>query len=202
MQAGRVGSHQEQGGGVRRAAVSLKKKHYFDSYSTNLLIELRPPAARVSGVVEESPGHLEYEVALFRESDKSNNNNNNNAILDSEVPVEQAVPIGTKLQLRASINDNSGENVFTLQLCKCFGHLIFSCYCCCCCVVVVVVVVVFAAAAAPFTAEFVVNIILTYANSNQIFFAAWRHVKLTEVTISSDPKDAYAPGHIKLVQNG
>ena len=28
----------------------------------------RPPAARVSGVVQESPGTLEYEVALYREA--------------------------------------------------------------------------------------------------------------------------------------
>ena len=31
---------------------------------------------------------------------------------------------------------------------------------------------------------------------------AWKFVKLMEVTISSDPKDAYADGHIKLVEKG
>ena len=80
----------------------------------------RPPAARVSGIVEESPGNLEYEVALFREAasaaSNSNSNllssslqtgNNNNAI--NEIPVDQAVPIGTKLQLRATINTQSGK---------------------------------------------------------------------------------------------
>ena len=58
----------------------------------------RPPAARVSGVVEESPGTLEYEVALFREAAKGDEQS------DNEVPVDQAVAIGTKLQLRATIN--------------------------------------------------------------------------------------------------
>ena len=59
----------------------------------------RPPAARVSGVVEESPGTLEYEVALFREASKGGDEQSEN-----EVPVDQAVAIGTKLQLRATIN--------------------------------------------------------------------------------------------------
>ena len=58
----------------------------------------RPPAARVSGIVEESPGALEYEVALFREASKEEDAG------DNEVPVDQAVAIGTKLQLRATIN--------------------------------------------------------------------------------------------------
>ena len=61
-----------------------------------------PPAARVSGVVEETPGPLQYEVALYREARSDTD------LKANEVVVEQAVPIGTKLQLRASINTNSG----------------------------------------------------------------------------------------------
>ena len=30
--------------------------------------------------------------------------------LQNEIPVDQAVPIGTKLQLRATINNESGRN--------------------------------------------------------------------------------------------
>ena len=64
-----------------------------------------PPAARVSGVVEESPGTLEYEVALFREASKDDD-----GLSDNEVPVDQAVAIGTKLQLRATINSEQSGN--------------------------------------------------------------------------------------------
>ncbi|XP_022907862.1 uncharacterized protein [Onthophagus taurus] len=60
-----------------------------------------PAGARVSGVVEESPGRLEYEVALYKEAPARISNVNN------ELPVDQAVPIGTKLQLRARINPDS-----------------------------------------------------------------------------------------------
>ena len=74
--------------------------------------------------------------------------------------MEQAVPIGTKLQLRASINTDSGKT----------------------------------------------NFILKFSNIHAIklveFFAAWKYVKLVEVTMSPDPKDGYARGHIKLVTNG
>ena len=59
-------------------------------------------------MVEESPGKLEYEVALFRESGVgvgSGSGGNGGA----ESPVDQAVPIGTKLQLRATIGANSGR---------------------------------------------------------------------------------------------
>ena len=62
----------------------------------------RPYAARVSGVVEESPGPLEYEVALYRES-------TNNDEVSNDLPVDQAVVLGTKLQLRATITTDSGE---------------------------------------------------------------------------------------------
>jgi len=58
----------------------------------------------VSGVVEETPGRLEYEVALYKEAPPTRVGNNSN----SELPVDQAVPIGTKLQLRAKINPDSG----------------------------------------------------------------------------------------------
>jgi hypothetical protein len=63
-----------------------------------------PNGARVSGVVEETPGRLEYEVALYKEAPPTRVGNNSN----SELPVDQAVPIGTKLQLRARINPDSG----------------------------------------------------------------------------------------------
>ncbi|KAF7284951.1 hypothetical protein GWI33_013743 [Rhynchophorus ferrugineus] len=63
-----------------------------------------PHGARVSGVVEETPGRLEYEVALYKEAPASRINNISS---NSELPVDQAVPIGTKLQLRARINPDS-----------------------------------------------------------------------------------------------
>ncbi len=55
----------------------------------------------MSGVVEESPGPLEYEVALYREA-------TNDDEFSNDLPVDQAVPLGTKLQLRATINTDSG----------------------------------------------------------------------------------------------
>ncbi|XP_067207191.1 uncharacterized protein [Linepithema humile] len=58
-----------------------------------------PHGARVSGVVEETPGRLEYEVALYREATGN--------VSDSSQTVDQAVPIGTKLQLRARISPDS-----------------------------------------------------------------------------------------------
>lgn len=63
-----------------------------------------PHGARVSGVVEETPGRLEYEVALYKEAPASRISN---ATSSNELPVDQAVPIGTKLQLRARINPDS-----------------------------------------------------------------------------------------------
>ena len=68
----------------------------------------RPYAARVSGVVEESPGPLEYEVALYREATSSDQFSN-------DLPVDQAVVLGTKLQLRATINTDSGEKKSSLM---------------------------------------------------------------------------------------
>ncbi|KAK0162260.1 hypothetical protein PV327_008612 [Microctonus hyperodae] len=61
-----------------------------------------PHGARVSGVVEETPGRLEYEVALYREAA----GNTSDPSVGSEA-VDQAVPIGTKLQLRARISAES-----------------------------------------------------------------------------------------------
>lgn len=86
-----------------------------------------PHGARVSGVVEENPGRLEYEVALYKEAPPAAamingnlpavtpfSNKNQTQIRPSsvsgqkgELPVDQAVPIGTKLQLRARINTDS-----------------------------------------------------------------------------------------------
>ncbi len=34
-----------------------------------------------------------------------------------------------------------------------------------------------------------------------IEIAAWKYIKLLEVTVSPDAKNGYAPGHIKLVEN-
>ncbi|CAK1586097.1 unnamed protein product [Parnassius mnemosyne] len=62
-----------------------------------------PHGARVSGVVEETPGRLEYEVALYKEAPPVSRHSNHSV----DLPVDQAVPIGTKLQLRARINPDS-----------------------------------------------------------------------------------------------
>lgn len=78
----------------------------------------------MSGVVEETPGRLEYEVALYKEAPPlsritanmaslnahlKNQSKQQEAIMNkqSELPVDQAVPIGTKLQLRARISSQS-----------------------------------------------------------------------------------------------
>lgn len=78
----------------------------------------------MSGVVEETPGRLEYEVALYKEAPpigrisanlaslnahlKNQTKSNQQAMLNqNELPVDQAVPIGTKLQLRARISQQS-----------------------------------------------------------------------------------------------
>ena len=63
-------------------------------------------------MVEESPGKLEYEVALFRESGSGvgvGGGGVGGGGGGAESPVDQAVPIGTKLQLRATIGANSGR---------------------------------------------------------------------------------------------
>lgn len=64
-----------------------------------------PHGARVSGVVEETPGRLEYEVALYKEAPAARIHNTSSQ--PGELPVDQAVPIGTKLQLRARISPES-----------------------------------------------------------------------------------------------
>lgn len=60
--------------------------------------------------MEETPGRLEYEVALYREASGNNTSSdsagNNNPSPASQT-VDQAVPIGTKLQLRARISPES-----------------------------------------------------------------------------------------------
>lgn len=75
----------------------------------------------MSGVVEETPGRLEYEVALYKEAPPIAKINGNlghlttqyiknittHSMSINEVPVDQAVPIGTKLQLRARISTQS-----------------------------------------------------------------------------------------------
>ena len=64
-------------------------------------------------MVEESPGKLEYEVALFRESGSGVGSvGGSGGTGGAESPVDQAVPIGTKLQLRATIGANSGRPAF------------------------------------------------------------------------------------------
>lgn len=55
-------------------------------------------------MVEETPGRLEYEVALYKEAPAARISNHSSS---NELPVDQAVPIGTKLQLRARINPES-----------------------------------------------------------------------------------------------
>lgn len=73
--------------------------------------------------MEETPGRLEYEVALYKEAPPIGRINGGNhamsahlknqtkqqqAIMNqNELPVDQAVPIGTKLQLRARISQQS-----------------------------------------------------------------------------------------------
>jgi hypothetical protein len=51
---------------------------------------------------------LEYEVALYREASQRSDDGLT-VDIENEIPVDQAVPIGTKLQLRATINDKSGN---------------------------------------------------------------------------------------------
>ncbi|XP_013146710.1 PREDICTED: uncharacterized protein LOC106109671 [Papilio polytes] len=72
-----------------------------------------PHGARVSGVVEETPGRLEYEVALYKEAPPVSRHTNQSV----DVPLDQAVPIGTKLQLRARINpDSAWQHIKLLEV--------------------------------------------------------------------------------------
>ncbi|CAG0899641.1 unnamed protein product [Cyprideis torosa] len=67
-----------------------------------------PNHGRISGIVEESPGRLEYVVALYRETTTKSG--------DFVLPVNEPVPIGTRLQLRATINTQSGMKSRKLHL--------------------------------------------------------------------------------------
>lgn len=68
-------------------------------------------------MVEESPGRLEYEVALYKEAlpntringatTTSSSINKDQVPQTNELPIDQAVQIGTKLQLRARISQQS-----------------------------------------------------------------------------------------------
>lgn len=84
----------------------------WNSWSNTVIFSAS--GARVSGVVEEKPGTLEYEVALYKEAPPKNKTLNQPAQSQGgELPVEQAVQIGTKLQLRARINPQSGKDPVT-----------------------------------------------------------------------------------------
>uniref|UniRef100_T1IU53 Peptidase S1 domain-containing protein n=1 Tax=Strigamia maritima TaxID=126957 RepID=T1IU53_STRMM len=91
-----------------------------------------PLQGRISGTVEESASRPEYGVSVYREAEANSRSGN------FEMPVDQAVPIGTKLQLRATVNTES----------------------------------------------------------------MWKYAKLIEVTVSTDPNNAYQAGFIFLVQKG
>lgn len=82
--------------------IYLKNKRVYVPLITKIFRS--PHGARVSGVVEETPGRLEYEVALYKEAPAARISNISSS---SELPVDQAVPIGTKLQLRARISPDS-----------------------------------------------------------------------------------------------
>ncbi|XP_011503858.1 PREDICTED: uncharacterized protein LOC105366944 isoform X2 [Ceratosolen solmsi marchali] len=71
-----------------------------------------PHGARVSGIVEETPGHLEYEVALYREANDNISDTSTSFVMSQAV--DQAVPIGTKLQLRTRINPESAWSYIKL----------------------------------------------------------------------------------------
>ncbi|KAL9925017.1 uncharacterized protein ACN2A1_010599 [Glossina fuscipes fuscipes] len=84
-----------------------------------------PHGARVSGIVEETPGRLEYEVALYKEAPPIARVNGINTPVgsskdqpstSSEVPVDQAVPIGTKLQLRARIGPSAWKYIKLMEV--------------------------------------------------------------------------------------
>ena len=82
----------------------------------SLILLSSPNHGRISGIVEESPGRLEYVVALYRETTTKSG--------DFVMPVNEAVPIGTRLQLRATINTQSGMEKNFLS----FFYFLFDCY--------------------------------------------------------------------------
>ena len=90
------------------------------------ILNFRPNQARVSGVVEESYSKLEYQVAVYRQVDERTQRAhsvpkvNNIALTGTSplgytnqqpyiIPLDEAVPIGTRLQLRATVNPDSGK---------------------------------------------------------------------------------------------
>lgn len=103
VQASGADYHRKQGSRICRKLVSLI--NFLNPQNLNGVF-FSPHGARVSGVVEETPGRLEYEVALYKEAPAARITNTSGHI-SGELPVDQAVPIGTKLQLRARINPDS-----------------------------------------------------------------------------------------------
>ena len=94
-------------GKTRRESVSI-----ISTLTDMLLNHLLPcraaAASRVSGSVEREPGKLVYEVALYREAEDDT----------ASIDIEQPVPIGSKLQLRVSIDTRSvWSHVKLLELC-------------------------------------------------------------------------------------
>ncbi|KAH8404413.1 hypothetical protein KR222_011036, partial [Zaprionus bogoriensis] len=86
-----------------------------------------PHGARVSGVVEEMPNRLEYEVALYKEAPPiarvsgtnnpvSSSNDPPSLTASKEQTVDQAVPLGTKLQLRARISQSVWKYVKLMEV--------------------------------------------------------------------------------------
>ena len=68
--------------------------------TTGNSVDIFPSRSRVSGEVAAKSGPLVYEVALYREVDKSESD-------DRNIEEVEAVPIGARLQLRASIDTSS-----------------------------------------------------------------------------------------------
>ncbi|XP_002003929.3 uncharacterized protein LOC6577998 [Drosophila mojavensis] len=86
-----------------------------------------PHGARVSGIVEEMPNRLEYEVALYKEAPPiarvsgtnnpvSSSNDPASLLADNDQAVDQAVPLGTKLQLRARISQSVWKYVKLMEV--------------------------------------------------------------------------------------
>jgi hypothetical protein len=62
-------------------------KEFFDNYNCNYYYS--PHGARVSGVVEETPGRLEYEVALYKEAPPVTRHSNHSV----DLPVDQVTAV-------------------------------------------------------------------------------------------------------------
>jgi len=104
----------------------------------NIWIYNRPIQARVTGVVEQSYSNLEYRVEIYRRVDDKNKiegkSLSNGIIVNPPVtsgpymiPLIEPVPIGTRLQLRAVLNKDSGINSEFLNLPK-IALILFSSY--------------------------------------------------------------------------